>query len=120
MDIDYEDYDDDDYDDDDDYELLDDIGSLLEHKTPKMVESINRSVELALHLLDADQASIDLALIQAEIIDSTIRTGDSEKIKGLAYGPITTLHNLLTSLGLTPVGRKALGVDDNDDDDDEW
>lgn len=109
-----------------DYELIDyfetsyDASDAIEHKTPNMVHSIIRSVEIAQHLLDEDQANIDLALIQAEIIDNTIESGDPEKIKGLAYGPITTLHNLLSSLGLNPSGRKALGIDDLGDDDDDW
>lgn len=95
-----------------DFEVL---GPLTKRMRAKVLEAIDS----ATHLDDTDVASCELALQLADIIDMAKDSGDSDAMNKTSFGPMPTLHKVLTSLGLNPEGRQKLGLD-ADDDDEDW
>lgn len=75
-----------------------------------MVESVNDAVAAADHLSESDQASVDLALHLATIIDEARESGDPDAISKTSFGPMPTLNKVLTGLGLNPEGKQKLGL----------
>lgn len=75
-----------------------------------MADSVRDAVDAAEHLSSSDQASIDLALHLATIIDEARASGDPEAISKTSFGPMPTLNKVLTSLGLNPEGKQKLGL----------
>lgn len=75
-----------------------------------MVESVNDAVAVADHLTSSDQASVDLALHLATIIDEARESGDPDAISKTSFGPMPTLNKVLTGLGLNPEGKQKLGL----------
>ncbi|MHC2848839.1 hypothetical protein ACUXOC_000261 [Corynebacterium mucifaciens] len=75
-----------------------------------MVESVNDAVAAADHLTSSDQASVDLALHLATIIDEARESGDPDAISKTSFGPMPTLNKVLTGLGLNPEGKQKLGL----------
>ena len=75
-----------------------------------MVDSVNEAVEAAEHLSESDQASIDLAVHLATIIDEARESGDPDAISKTSFGPMPTLNKVLTGLGLNPEGKQKLGL----------
>ena len=75
-----------------------------------MVDSVNEAVEAAEHLSESDQASIDLAIHLATIIDEARESGDPDAISKTSFGPMPTLNKVLTGLGLNPEGKQKLGL----------
>ena len=69
-----------------------------------MVDSVVEAVEAADHLVESDQASIDLALHLATIIDEARESGDPDAISKTSFGPMPTLNKVLTGLGLNAEG----------------
>ncbi|MGJ4169968.1 terminase small subunit [Corynebacterium jeikeium] len=86
--------------------------------TGRMRASVQESVDAAEHLIYADEADVELAFQLADIIDAARDSGDEERLHKVSYGPMPTLHKVLTSLGLNPEGRQKLGLDDQDEDED--
>ena len=83
-------------------------------------DSVRRSIEQAEHLTDGDEGSIAATLNLADLIEGQSEgplAGDAVKSLNTSY---QTLQRYLTDLGLTPQGRKNLGLEDGDDDEDEW
>ena len=76
-----------------------------------MVTRVRESVRTSEHLFDLDIATVALALQQATIIDSAMRSGDAELMHRVSCVTIPSLHKILTSLGLTPEGRQKLGLE---------
>lgn len=95
---------------------LDEDGDLT---SGKMRTAVRESVELADHLEDTDAADIALAYELADVIDRAVDSGDPEAIHRASCVPMPSLHKILTSLGLNPEGRKNLGLD-GEDDNEEW
>lgn len=85
-----------------------------------MVDSVVEAVESAGHLVESDQASIDLALHLATIIDEARDSGDPDAISKTSFGPMPTLNKVLTGLGLNPEGKQKLGLNDDVQEDDEF
>lgn len=75
-----------------------------------MVESVKDAVAAADHLTSSDQASVDLALHLATIIDEARESGDPDAISKTSFGPMPTLNKVLTGLGLNPEGKQKLGL----------
>lgn len=75
-----------------------------------MVESVKDAVAVADHLTSSDQASVDLALHLATIIDEARESGDPDAISKTSFGPMPTLNKVLTGLGLNPEGKQKLGL----------
>lgn len=75
-----------------------------------MVDSVNEAVDAADHLSESDQASIDLAIHLATIIDEARESGDPDAISKTSFGPMPTLNKVLTGLGLNPEGKQKLGL----------
>lgn len=91
---------------------------VLEPMTGAMRAAVRHSVETADHLEDSDEADVQLAYQLADIIDAARDSGDQEAIHKTAFGPMPTLHKVLTSLGLNPEGRDKLGLNSQEDDED--
>lgn len=87
---------------------------------PSMIESVKMAVENADHLVESDGASVDLALHLATIIDEARASGDPDAINKTSFGPMPSLHKVLTALGLNPEGREKLGLNDVEPADDEF
>lgn len=83
-----------------------------------MVDSVREAVAAADHLTLSDQASVDLALHLATVIDDARETGDPELIHKTSFGPMPSLLKVLTALGLNPEGKQKLGLNEGGDDDD--
>lgn len=83
-----------------------------------MVDSVREAVAAADHLTLSDQASVDLALHLATVIDDARETGDPELIHKTSFGPMPSLLKVLTALGLNPEGKQKLGLNEGDGDDD--
>lgn len=83
-----------------------------------MVDSVREAVAAADHLTPSDQASVDLALHLATVIDDARETGDPELIHKTSFGPMPSLLKVLTALGLNPEGKQKLGLNEGGDDDD--
>lgn len=81
-----------------------------DEKLASMADSVRDAVDAAEHLSSSDQASIDLALHLATIIDEARASGDPEAISKTSFGPMPTLNKVLTSLGLNPEGKQKLGL----------
>lgn len=102
-----------------DYELSSGFEpEVLESVSGRMKAAVRKSVDIADHLLEADEADIELAFQLAEIIDAAKDSGDQAAIDKTSFGPMPTLHKVLTSLGLNPEGRQKLGLDSGDEDED--
>lgn len=83
----------------------------MEHEAlVSMVESVKDAVAAADHLTSSDQASVDLALHLATIIDEARESGDPDAISKTSFGPMPTLNKVLTGLGLNPEGKQKLGL----------
>lgn len=83
----------------------------MEHEAlVSMVESVKDAVAVADHLTSSDQASVDLALHLATIIDEARESGDPDAISKTSFGPMPTLNKVLTGLGLNPEGKQKLGL----------
>lgn len=81
--------------------------------------AVRKSVELAEHLEPTDDADVQLAYGYAKVIDTAFDENDAEKIHRVSCVAMPSLHKTLTDLGLNPRGRRELGLD-ADDDDDDW
>lgn len=82
--------------------------------------AVCRSIEQADHLTDGDEGAVAATLQLAELIENQSQgemVGDAVKSLNTSY---QTLQRYLTDLGLTPQGRKNLGLNFEDDDDDGW
>lgn len=90
----------------------------LEPMTGAMRAAVRHSVETADHLEYSDEADVQLAYQLADIIDAARDSGDQEAINKTSFGPMPTLHKVLTSLGLNPEGREKLGLNSQEDDED--
>ena len=77
---------------------------------PSMVLSVEVAVAAAEHLTGSDQASVDLALHLATVIDDARASGDEERIHKTSFGPMPSLLKVLTALGLNPEGKQKLGL----------
>lgn len=85
-----------------------------------LADSVRRSIEQAEHLTDGDEGVVAATLQLAKLIEDQSQgalVGDAVKSLNTSY---QTLQRYLTDLGLTPQGRKNLGLDTEDDDDDGW
>lgn len=85
-----------------------------------LADSVRRSIEQAEHLIDGDEGVVAATLQLAKLIEDQSQgemVGDAVKSLNTSY---QTLQRYLTDLGLTPQGRKNLGLDAEDDDDDGW
>lgn len=100
------------------YPTGDDIEDVEISDFERMRDAVRKSVETADHLEDSDEADIQLAFRLADIIDEARASGDPDAIHKTAFGPMPTLHKVLTSLGLNPEGRDKLGLDSQEDDED--
>lgn len=83
---------------------------VTEPVTGRMRASVRASIDAASHLDDMDDAGVELAFQLADIIDDARDSGDAEKIHKASFGPMPSLHKVLTSLGLNPEGRQKLGL----------
>ena len=83
-----------------------------------LLAEVNASVRAAEHLKDADQfrASIEQARMLARIIDDAVDEGPAAATKA-TFGPVPTLHKVLTGLGLTPEGAAKLNLQAAEDGD---
>ena len=84
----------------------------------RMRAAVRTAVESADHLEQTDEADIELAYQLADIIDTARDSGNQAAIDKTSFGPMPTLHKVLTSLGLNPEGRQKLGMDSGDDEED--
>ncbi|ARM68421.1 hypothetical protein ACL1HT_00725 [Corynebacterium striatum] len=100
------------------YPTDDDLEDVEISEFPCMRDAVRKSVETADHLEDTDEADIQLAYQLADIIDDARESGDPDAIHKTAFGPMPTLHKVLTSLGLNPEGRDKLGLNTQEDDED--
>lgn len=100
------------------YPTDDDIEDVEIGDFERMRAAVRKSVETADHLEDSDEADVQLAYQLADIIDAARDSGDQEAIHKTAFGPMPTLHKVLTSLGLNPEGRDKLGLNSQEDDED--
>lgn len=98
---------------------LDEWVSATEPVTKRYTAAVRKSVELADHLEPTDAADVELAYGYAEVIDAAFDENNAEKIHRVSCVAMPSLHKTLTSLGLNPEGRKNLGLD-SDDNDDDW
>lgn len=92
----------------------------IDENLRSMVASVREAVGAADHLVDSDQASVDLALHLATIIDDARSSGDPEAINKTSFGPMPTLNKVLTGLGLNPEGKQKLGLNEAEDDFDDY
>ncbi|AYB70483.1 hypothetical protein HOU24_gp01 [Corynebacterium phage SamW] len=90
-----------------------------EPATGRMRAHVLEAIEAADHLEITDDAAVELALQLAEIIDNARDSGDPAAFEKTSFGPMPTLHKVLTSLGLNPEGRQKLNLDSGEDND-EW
>lgn len=90
----------------------------IESLSGRYLAAVTKCVEMADHLEPTDEADVELAKGYARVIDSAFDSGDKEAIHRASCVPMPSLHKTLTGLGLTPEGRKNLGLDDDDDSDD--
>lgn len=76
-----------------------------------VLSELNASIRAADHLADADQfrASIAQARMLAKVIDEAVDDGPEAATKA-TFGPVPTLHKILTGLGLTPEGAVKLNL----------
>ncbi|RVW06234.1 terminase small subunit [Rhodococcus spongiicola] len=76
-----------------------------------LLSEVNASVRAAEHLQDAPQyrAAIEQARMLARVIDEAVDTGTEAATKA-SFGPVPTLHKVLTGLGLTPEGAAKLNL----------
>lgn len=86
--------------------------AITEPLTGRMRASVQSAVDAADHLDHMDGAGVELAFQLADIIDEARDSGDQEKIHKASFGPMPSLHKVLTSLGLNPEGRQKLGLFD--------
>ena len=87
--------------------------------TGRMRAQVHEAIEAAEHLEITDEASVELALQLAEIIDNARDSGDPAAFEKTSFGPMPTLHKVLTLLGLNPEGRQKLNLDSGEEND-EW
>lgn len=93
-------------------------GVQIQGMTGRMRAAVRMAVESADHLEQTDEADIELAYQLADIIDAARDSGNQAAIDKTSFGPMPTLHKVLTSLGLNPEGRQKLGMDSGDDEED--
>ncbi|MBT2268795.1 terminase small subunit [Rhodococcus erythropolis] len=76
-----------------------------------LLSEVNASVRAADHLKDSDQyrGSIEQARMLARVIDDAVAEGADAATKA-TFGPVPTLHKVLTGLGLTPEGAAKLNL----------
>ncbi len=75
-----------------------------------MVDWVRGAVDAADHLTESDQASVALALNLAAHLDEVRESGDEARVDKATFGPVPTLHKILTSLGLNSEGKQKLGL----------
>lgn len=77
-----------------------------------LLSEVDASVEAATHLQGAEQyrASIEQARMLARVIDDAVADGPEAATKA-TFGPVPTLHKVLTGLGLTPEGAAKLNLE---------
>ena len=89
--------------------------------TSSLPESVLRSIRQAEHLDERDGGTVTAAMQLAKMIDDQqsdlSEHGGDMKTLNTSY---QTLQRYLTDLGLTPQGRHNLGLENEDDDEDEW
>ncbi|GAB6920557.1 hypothetical protein JCM9803A_10070 [Rhodococcus erythropolis] len=75
------------------------------------LSEVNAAVRAADHLKDTEQyrASIEQARMLARVIDDAVAEGPDAAAKA-TFGPVPTLHKVLTGLGLTPEGAAKLNL----------
>lgn len=76
-----------------------------------LLSEVNASVRAAEHLRDADEyrGAIEQARMLARVIDDAVEAGAEAATKA-SFGPVPTLHKVLTGLGLTPEGAAKLNL----------
>lgn len=101
---------------------MDQLGSqaILGTISGRMRAAVRNAVESADHLESTDEADIELAYQLADIIDAARDSGDQAAMEKTSFGPMPTLHKVLTSLGLNPEGRQKLGMLDSGDDEEDF
>lgn len=86
-----------------------------------LVDSVKRSIQAVDHLSDADEGAMAAALQLAQMIETHAQgdelSSDAMKTLNTSY---QVLQRYLAELGLTPQGRKNLGLDSEDDEEDGW
>jgi hypothetical protein len=83
-----------------------------------LLSEVNASVRAAEHLQNAPQfrGSIEQARMLARVIDDAVDDGFESATKS-TFGPVPTLHKVLTGLGLTPEGAARLNLQTADEGD---
>ncbi|MET8314823.1 hypothetical protein ABZU78_11945 [Rhodococcus erythropolis] len=75
-----------------------------------LLSEVNASIRAAEHLSDAQfRGSIEQARMLARVIDDAVDEGPEAAVKA-TFGPVPTLHKILTGLGLTPEGAVKLNL----------
>ena len=76
-----------------------------------LLSEVNASIRAADHLKDAQEfrGSIEQARMLARVIDDAVDEGPDAATKA-TFGPVPTLHKILTGLGLTPEGAAKLNL----------
>lgn len=94
---------------------------MVSFDTSSLPESVLRSVKGAEHLDERDGGTVTAAMQLAKMIDDQqaelVNSGGDMKTLNTSY---QTLQRYLTELGLTPQGRSNLGLEGEDDDEDDW
>lgn len=84
-------------------------------------DSVRRSIERAEHLDGRDEGTVTAAMQLAALVESQQEgLAEAEVDMKTLNTSYQTLLRYLTELGLTAQGRRNLGLEDEDDDEDEW
>jgi hypothetical protein len=75
-----------------------------------LTSAVEKSLQAATWLTDADEATKELARGYAAYVDGAHAAGDAELIHKAYSVAGPNLHKTLTSLGLNPEARKELGM----------
>lgn len=84
------------------------------------VRAVRQAVGSADHLQREDVADVSLCIGYAKIIDSAFDSGDEERCHKVSTVAMPSLHKAITDLGLNVRGRKELGLDEVEEDDDDF
>lgn len=94
---------------------------MVSFDTSSLSDSVLRSIKSAEHLGESDEGTVTAAMQLAKMIEQQqLDLGDSGGDMKTLNTSYQTLQRYLTELGLSPQGRRNLGLEGEEDEEDDW
>lgn len=94
---------------------------MVSFNSESLPDSVWRSIERAEHLDERDEGTVTAAMQLADLVERQRKDlAEAEGDMKTLNTSYQTLLRYLTELGLTAQGRRNLGLEDEDDDEDDW